>query len=104
MESIPNGLTLSKLLSYSFKDKGFYSILGESGSGKSTLLNILGLIETPSEGKIYFKSERIDDLNDSKRREFLLPEKIMVFLLLIMIIGAMLLQFGHILVKIKNFF
>lgn len=57
-------------VSYSFKDKGFYSILGESGSGKSTLLNILGLIETPSEGKIYFKSERIDDLNDSKRREF----------------------------------
>ncbi len=42
--------------------------------------------------------------SNSKRREFLLPEKIMVFLLLIMIIGAMLLQFGHILVKIKNFF
>ena len=42
--------------------------------------------------------------SNAKRREFLLPEKIMVFLILIMVLGAIFLQFGHIFSKIKELF
>ncbi len=33
----------------------FISIMGPSGVGKSTLLHILGLLDTPSQGKLLFK-------------------------------------------------
>ncbi|MDZ4725602.1 MAG: ABC transporter ATP-binding protein [Leptospira sp.] len=39
-------------------------ILGPSGSGKSTLLNILGALDTPSEGKVYFEGDDISKGND----------------------------------------
>lgn len=39
-------------------------ILGPSGSGKSTILNILGGIDNPTFGQIYFNQKRIDKLND----------------------------------------
>ena len=45
---------------------GFVTILGKSGSGKSTLLNMLGKIDNPSEGKIYFNNE---DLSKYKERD-----------------------------------
>jgi putative ABC transport system ATP-binding protein len=35
----------------------FLSIMGPSGSGKSTLLNIIGMLDTPSEGDYFFLSE-----------------------------------------------
>lgn len=37
------------------KNNSFISIMGESGAGKSTLLNILGFLDTPSLGTIYYK-------------------------------------------------
>ena len=46
-----------KDISISLPVHGFVTILGKSGSGKSTLLNMLGKIDTPSEGKIYFNKE-----------------------------------------------
>ncbi len=36
-------------------------IVGPSGSGKSTLLRSLNLLETPTDGKIYFKGENLLD-------------------------------------------
>jgi len=38
--------------SYTFSKGKIYAITGPSGSGKSTLLNIIGLLETPSKGKL----------------------------------------------------
>ena len=35
----------------------FIAIMGKSGSGKTTLLKILGLIDRPSEGKVYLKGK-----------------------------------------------
>ena len=46
-----------KDISLSLPVHGFVTILGKSGSGKSTLLNMLGKIDAPSEGKIYFNKE-----------------------------------------------
>ena len=55
-----------KDISISLPVHGFVTILGKSGSGKSTLLNMLGKIDTPSEGKIYFNNE---DLSRYKEKD-----------------------------------
>jgi putative ABC transport system ATP-binding protein len=44
----------------------FVGILGKSGSGKSTLMYILGLLEKPSEGKVYIKNQLVSNLNDQE--------------------------------------
>lgn len=36
-----------------------YAIIGKSGSGKSTLMNMIGLLDLPTEGKIFFKGSDI---------------------------------------------
>jgi putative ABC transport system ATP-binding protein len=44
----------------------FLGVLGPSGCGKSTLLNILGLIDSPSEGSFQFFGEEIASASESK--------------------------------------
>ncbi len=48
------------------EEGGFISIIGPSGSGKTTLLNIIGCIDTPSEGSVKIGGEDIIDLDDKK--------------------------------------
>ena len=38
----------------------FLSIVGASGSGKSSLLYIMGLIDRPTEGEVFFEGRKID--------------------------------------------
>ena len=53
------------------------AVLGPSGSGKSTLLRSITLLETPSEGEIYFEGKKV---NDKKNNINLTRQKIgMVF-------------------------
>lgn len=40
------------------------SIIGSSGAGKSTLLHILGGLDKPSEGEVYWGEKNISELND----------------------------------------
>lgn len=35
----------------------FIAIMGKSGSGKTTLLKLLGILDRPTEGKVFFKGE-----------------------------------------------
>ncbi|MED5331880.1 MAG: ATP-binding cassette domain-containing protein, partial [Pseudomonadota bacterium] len=45
-------------------DKGeFVAIMGQSGSGKSTLMNILGCLDTPSEGEYRIHGQSVSSLN-----------------------------------------
>jgi len=44
----------------------FVSIVGPSGSGKSTLLNIMGVLDRPSEGKVFVGGFDVSALPDSK--------------------------------------
>jgi putative ABC transport system ATP-binding protein len=49
-------------------EKGeFVAIMGPSGCGKSTLLNILGLLDNPSDGELYFNNEEIAKYSEKKR-------------------------------------
>ncbi|GAB6100727.1 ABC transporter ATP-binding protein [Halanaerocella petrolearia] len=41
----------------------FTSIAGPSGSGKTTLLNMIGCLDTPTEGKIFFVGEEIGEFS-----------------------------------------
>lgn len=45
----------------------FVAIMGPSGCGKSTLLNILGLLDSPSQGELYFDGNRVDGLSERER-------------------------------------
>ena len=44
----------------------FVAIMGPSGSGKSTLMNILGCLDTPTEGKYFFDSVDVTLLDDNQ--------------------------------------
>lgn len=44
-------------------------IIGPSGSGKTTLLNLLGLIDIPTEGKIYIEGREIKDFSEKELAE-----------------------------------
>ena len=44
----------------------FVVILGPSGSGKSTLLNIIGGIDTPTEGRVFFRGEDLSSYGERR--------------------------------------
>jgi len=44
----------------------FVAIMGQSGSGKSTLMNILGCLDTPSEGSYWLAGEDISTLSNDQ--------------------------------------
>jgi putative ABC transport system ATP-binding protein len=44
----------------------FLALMGPSGSGKTTLLNLIGGLDTPSEGSIAVAGDRIDKLSGAK--------------------------------------
>jgi putative ABC transport system ATP-binding protein len=48
----------------------FVVVLGPSGSGKSTLLNIIGGMDTPTSGKVYFHDIDISAYSDKQRTLF----------------------------------
>lgn len=54
-----------KNVSFSVPKGEFVAIVGESGSGKSTLLNMIGALDTPTEGKVYIDGKDILSMNDN---------------------------------------
>lgn len=45
-------------------------LLGPSGSGKSTLLNILGGLDKPTDGRLYFKGAELTAFNEEQMTRF----------------------------------
>ncbi|MBQ7265941.1 MAG: ABC transporter ATP-binding protein [Firmicutes bacterium] len=50
-------------VSFSVEEGEFIVVLGPSGSGKSTMLNIIGGIETLTDGQLYYKDLKIHTLS-----------------------------------------
>ncbi|WP_296971048.1 ABC transporter ATP-binding protein [Tepidanaerobacter sp. EBM-38] len=48
------------------ENREFVAIVGPSGSGKSTMMNILGCLDTPSDGTYIFEDKDISKLNDDQ--------------------------------------
>ena len=42
----------------------FVAIMGPSGSGKSTMMNLIGCLDTPSEGEYWLNGYRVSELGD----------------------------------------
>jgi len=48
----------------------FASIIGASGCGKSTLLNLLGALDRPTAGELYFKGKEFSNMNEYELAQF----------------------------------
>ena len=53
-------------VSFSIEKGEFVSIMGPSGSGKSTLMNIVGCLDTPSEGTYLLNQRNVGQLNEEQ--------------------------------------
>jgi len=54
-------------VSLEVQDGEFVAIMGPSGCGKSTLLNIMGLLDTPTEGSYTLKGKDVSQLTERER-------------------------------------
>ncbi len=53
-------------VSLQIKEGDFLTIMGPSGSGKSTLMNLLGCLDSPSEGNYYLHDQDVSQLSDAQ--------------------------------------
>jgi len=62
-----NKITVLRGLNLDVCEGEFLSVIGNSGSGKSTMLHLLGTLDRPDDGRIYFENRRIDNLRAEER-------------------------------------
>jgi putative ABC transport system ATP-binding protein len=52
-------------VSLEIRPNGYVAIMGPSGSGKSTLMNLLGCLDTPSQGEYWLNGQEVSRLSDN---------------------------------------
>ena len=57
-------------VSFTIDEGEFVVILGQSGAGKSTILNMLGGMDTPTEGSVLVSGKNISEMNDRQLGEY----------------------------------
>ena len=62
-------------VNFEFFSDRFYAVIGKSGSGKSTLLHLLGGMDVPTKGQVFYRSKEIGKMKDAqlsklKRQKF----------------------------------
>ncbi|MCC5941681.1 MAG: ABC transporter ATP-binding protein [Balneolaceae bacterium] len=63
------GQTLVRALdgvTFDIAENEYIAIMGPSGSGKSTLMNLIGCLDSPTEGEYILNGHRVSDLDDSE--------------------------------------
>lgn len=63
-------LDVLKGINLTIKNNEFVAIQGPSGAGKSTLLHILGGLDNPTRGEVFFEGLNIYDLGENERAMF----------------------------------
>ena len=63
-------LVLFENLSFAVGRGEMLAIVGQSGAGKSTLVHILGALERPSAGNVYFGEQSLNSLSDDQAADF----------------------------------
>jgi ABC-type lipoprotein export system ATPase subunit len=66
---LQRGLVLDAL-SLDINEGESVAIMGPSGSGKTTLLNVIGLLDKPDSGKIFFRDNAIDSFSDEQSASY----------------------------------
>lgn len=56
-----------KGINLNIREGEFTAIVGKSGSGKSTLLHLLGTLDAPDSGEIWFGDQRVDRMTTRQR-------------------------------------
>jgi putative ABC transport system ATP-binding protein len=51
---------------FTIRRNEFVAIMGPSGSGKSTLMNLIGCLDSPSEGEYWLNGHRVSELGDDE--------------------------------------
>ena len=64
---INNNIAVLKNVNLSIYKGDLISLTGPSGSGKSTLLHIIGLLDQPTSGEIFFKNKSFSKSNDKQK-------------------------------------
>ena len=59
-------LTIFSGLTFQIERGNSVALVGESGAGKSTLLHLLGALEKPTAGNIYFQGTALGSLNETQ--------------------------------------
>ena len=55
-----------KGVSFAIQPGEYVAIMGPSGSGKSTLMNVLGCLDTPTQGKYFLRGADVSTLSDDE--------------------------------------
>jgi lipoprotein-releasing system ATP-binding protein len=63
-------LVLFDNLSFQVKKGEMLAIVGESGAGKSSLLHLIGTLDRPTRGNVYFDNRNLEALNEEAAAEF----------------------------------
>ena len=58
-----------KKVSFEIAEKDFLIVVGPSGAGKSTLLHLIGALDTPTAGEVFFEQKNVFALRDRARSQ-----------------------------------
>ena len=66
-----NGVAVEAVrgISFAVQEGEFIAIVGPSGSGKSSLLHLLGVMDRPTRGEVYFQGKNLAKLGDGARAD-----------------------------------
>lgn len=69
--TVPGGeFTALKNINAEIRRGSFTILKGRSGSGKTTLMNIIGGLDSPSKGKVFFEGREISSLSEVERENY----------------------------------